>query len=179
MERAPLARGAQLGGGVIGKQAAQRLSSDAVTYFGNVTKDSDLTDDLLGWKARAALRAGQWKVVRKAVEAMGDDARRDSTWVYWHAKAVLNGKPSDAERAEARQALESIASPGLLRAAGPGRAGPARGGAPAPAPLTAEEKAAARANPALNRALYAILLGIRGEGVREWNYATNLHTPAA
>ena len=97
--------------GVIGKQAAQRLSSDAVTYFGNVTKDSDLTDDLLGWKARAALRAGQWKVVRKAVEAMGDEARRDSTWVYWHAKAVLNGKPSDAERAEARQALESIASP--------------------------------------------------------------------
>ena len=91
--------------GVIGKQAAQRLSSDAVTYFGNVTKDSDLTDDLLGWKARAALRAGQWKVVRKAVEAMGDEARRDSTWVYWHAKAVLNGKPSDAERAEARQAL--------------------------------------------------------------------------
>ena len=84
--------------GVIGKQAAQRLSSDAVTYFGNVTKDSDLTDDLLGWKARAALRAGQWKVVRTAVEAMGDDARRDSTWVYWHAKAVLNGQPSEAER---------------------------------------------------------------------------------
>jgi soluble lytic murein transglycosylase len=50
---------------------------------------------------------------------------------------------------------------------------------PAPAPLTAEEKAAARANPGLNRALYAILLGLRGEGVREWNYTTNLHTPAA
>ena len=164
--------------GVIGKQAAQRLSSDAVTYFGNVTKDSDLTDDLLGWKARAALRAGQWKVVRKAVEAMGDDARRDSTWVYWHAKAVLNGKPSDAERAEARQALESIASPkGFYEQLALEELGQRVVVPPAPAPLTAEEKAAARANPALNRALYAILLGIRGEGVREWNYATNLHTP--
>lgn len=164
--------------GVIGKQAAQRLSSDAVTYFGNVTKDSDLTDDLLGWKARAALRAGQWKVVRKAVEAMGDEARRDSTWVYWHAKAVLNGKPSDAERAEARQALESIASPkGFYEQLALEELGQRVGVPPAPAPLTAEEKAAARANPALNRALYAILLGIRGEGVREWNYATNLHTP--
>ena len=164
--------------GVIGKQAAQRLSSDAVTYFGNVTKDSDLTDDLLGWKARAALRAGQWKVVRKAVEAMGDDARRDSTWVYWHAKAVLNGKPSDAERAEARQALESIASTkGFYEQLALEELGQRVVVPPAPAPLTAEEKAAARANPALNRALYAILLGIRGEGVREWNYATNLHTP--
>ncbi|WP_374671162.1 transglycosylase SLT domain-containing protein [Acidovorax temperans] len=164
--------------GVIGKQAAQRLSSDAVTYFGNVTKDSDLTDDLLGWKARAALRAGQWKVVRKTVEAMGDDARRDSTWVYWHAKAVLNGKPSDAERAEARQALESIASPkGFYEQLALEELGQRVVVPPAPAPLTAEEKAAARANPALNRALYAILLGIRGEGVREWNYATNLHTP--
>lgn len=164
--------------GVIGKQAAQRLSSDAVTYFGNVTKDSDLNDDLLGWKARAALRAGQWKVVRKTVEAMGDDARRDSTWVYWHAKAVLNGKPSEAERAEARQALESIASPkGFYEQLALEELGQRVVVPPAPAPLTAEEKAAARANPALNRALYAILLGIRGEGVREWNYATNLHTP--
>ncbi len=163
--------------GVIGKQAAQRLSSDAVTYFGNVTKDSDLTDDMLGWKARAALRAGQWKVVRKAVEAMGDEARRDSTWVYWHAKAVLNGKPSDAERAEARRALESIASPkGFYEQLALEELGQRVVVPPAPAPLTAEEKAAARANPALNRALYAILLGIRGEGVREWNYSTNLHT---
>ena len=48
---------------------------------------------------------------------------------------------------------------------------------PSPAPLTAEEKAAARANPALNRGLYAILIGLRREGVREWNYATNLHEP--
>jgi len=49
--------------------------------------------------------------------------------------------------------------------------------APAPAPLTPEEKAAARATPGLNRALYAILIGLRPEGVREWNYTTNLHTP--
>ena len=117
-------------------------------------------------------------MVRKSVEAMGDDAGRDSPWVYWHAKAVLNGKPSDAERAEARQALESIASPkGFYEQLALEELGQRVGVPPAPAPLTAEEQAAARANPALNRALYAILLGIRGEGVREWNYATNLHTP--
>ena len=36
---------------------------------------------------------------------------------------------------------------------------------------------AARQNPGLNRALLAILLGLRHEGVREWNYTVNLHTP--
>ena len=44
-----------------------------------------------------------------------------------------------------------------------------------PAPLSAEEKDAARLNASLNRGAYAITLGLRGEGVREWNYATNLH----
>lgn len=46
---------------------------------------------------------------------------------------------------------------------------------PPPAPPTAQEKAAARANPSLVRGLYAIQNGLRSEGVREWNYATNLH----
>ncbi len=164
--------------GVIGKQAAQRLSNDAMTYFGNVTKDADLNDDLLGWKVRAALRAGQWKVVRKAVEAMSDEARNDSTWVYWRAKAVLAEKSSEAERTEARQWLQGIASTrGFYEQLALEELGQRVAVPPAPAPLTAEEKAAARANPALNRALYAIMLGLRSEGVREWNYATNLHNP--
>jgi soluble lytic murein transglycosylase len=44
-----------------------------------------------------------------------------------------------------------------------------------PEPLTALEKSAARADPGLQRALAAIELGLRTEGVREWNYTTNLH----
>lgn len=46
-----------------------------------------------------------------------------------------------------------------------------------PLPPTPEEKAAARANPGFVRSLYAIGLGLRHEGVREWNYTTNLHSP--
>ncbi|MCE1190669.1 MAG: lytic transglycosylase domain-containing protein [Acidovorax sp.] len=162
--------------GVIGKAAAQKLSGDAAGYFANVTKDSDLNDDLLGWKARAALRAGQWKTVGKAIDAMSPEARQDSTWVYWKARALLAGRVTDAERAEARQLLESIAGTrGFYEQLALEELGQRVTVPPAPAPLTAEEKAAARANPGLNRALYAILLGLRGEGVREWNYTTNLH----
>jgi soluble lytic murein transglycosylase len=46
---------------------------------------------------------------------------------------------------------------------------PARPDAP-----TADELEAARRNPSLQRALYAIGMGLRSEGVREWNYGTNL-----
>ena len=113
---------------------------------------------------------------RKAVDAMGPEGRQDSTWVYWKARSLLAGRVSDAERAEARQLLEGIAGTrGFYEQLALEELGQRITTPPAPAPLTAEEKAAARANPGLNRALYAILLGLRSEGVREWNYTTNLH----
>lgn len=164
--------------GVIGKSAAQKLSGSAHGYFSNVTRNSHLNDDLLGWKVRAALRAGQWKAVGNVVDAMGAETRQDSTWVYWKARAMLAAKPSEAERAEARQLLTGIAGTrGFYEQLALEELGQRITVPPAPAPLTAEEKAAARANPGLNRGLYAILLGLRSEGVREWNYTTNLHTP--
>ena len=162
--------------GVMGKAAAQRLSSDAPGYFANVTRDTDLNDDLLAWKVRAALRAGQWTVVRKAVDAMSDEARQDSTWVYWKARALLAGRPLEAERAQAQRLLQSIAGTrGFYEQLALEELGQRVTLPPAPAPLTDEEKAAAKANLGLNRGLYAILMGLRSEGVREWNYTTNLH----
>ena len=70
----------------------------------------DLNDDQLAWKARAALRAGQWSQVRKAIDAMSPTARADSTWVYWSARALLAGRPSAAQQQQARELFESIAS---------------------------------------------------------------------
>ena len=164
--------------GVIGKQAALRLSPSAQGYFNKVGKDQDLNDDLLGWKVRSALRAGQWRTVRRAIEAMSEPTRQDSTWAYWEARALLAGQPSEADRTRARSLLEGIASPrGFYEQLALEDLGQRITVPPAPAPLTAQEKAAARANPSLNRALYAIAAGLRSEGTREWNYATNLHAP--
>jgi len=42
---------------------------------------------------------------------------------------------------------------------------------PLPAPLSAEERAAANTLPGLARALQLIALGLRNEGVREWNFS--------
>ncbi|RPE73085.1 soluble lytic murein transglycosylase [Tibeticola sediminis] len=81
-----------------------------------------------------------------------------------------------AEWRRAQQALTSIASPrGFYEMLALEDLGQRLVVPPKPAPLTAEEKAQARAEPGLQRALAAIALGLRSEGVREWNYTTNLH----
>jgi soluble lytic murein transglycosylase len=180
--------------GAIGKQAAQNLSSQAVSYFANVGKDTDLSDDMLGWKVRTALRAGatpQWPMVISAINAMSQEARKDPTWTYWKARALKvmaqarfakNSVRADApslqtELQEANALFESIASVRgfyeqlALEELGHKITVPER-----PLPLTSQEKEAVRQNPGLKRALLAIAIGLRPEGVREWNYSTNLHT---
>jgi soluble lytic murein transglycosylase len=167
--------------GAIGRQAAQRLSDDALDYFGNASHDTDLSDDMLAWKVRAALRtakAPKWNLVLKAINAMGEDARKDPAWVYWKARAILGTTQVPAERAEATALLEGIAGPrGFYEMLALDELGRKITVPPRPAPLTPEEKEAARLNPGLNRAVYAVWLGLRPEGVREWNYSTNLAKP--
>jgi soluble lytic murein transglycosylase len=167
--------------GVLGKQAAQRLGNDALDHYARVSRDSDLTDDMLAWKARAALRSlrgPQWPVVLQAINAMGENARREPAWIYWKARALLAGNPADSRRPEAQKMLESIASPrGFYEQLALEELGQKISVPPRPAPLTDEEKEAVRANPSLSRALHAIGLGIRPEGVREWNYGTNMAKP--
>ncbi|MEY4883705.1 MAG: hypothetical protein RIS34_1559 [Pseudomonadota bacterium] len=161
--------------GVIGKRTAQRQSDGALTYFLN-GQDKFMQDDHLAWKVRAALRAGNWAQVSAAITAMSDTQRKEAAWVYWRARALLNLASGEAERAEATRLLEGMASPRgfyeqlALEELGQRVSPPER-----PLPLTPEEKDAARLNPGLNRGLYAIAIGLRTEGVREWNYSTNLH----
>jgi len=166
--------------GTLGRIAAQRLSPDALGYFDKVTRADDLTDDTLAWKARAALRAGptpNWTVLRSAIEGMGTRAQLDPTWVYWRARA-LQAHGGDEARAEAQRLLQSIASPrGFYEQLAQEELGGRIEVPPRPSELTEQERKAARQNPFLQRALHSFSLGLRSEGVREWNYATNLHRP--
>ena len=136
-----------------------------------------LSDDVWAWQVRAALRVEptRWDLVRAGVDAMGEAARTDPTWVYWGARADLALAPAGdagaAQRTHGQQALASIAGPmhfyAKLAAEELGRP---QALPPRPPPLTAAEREAARRNPGLARALHAIDLGLRGEGVREWNF---------
>ncbi|MBA3589175.1 lytic transglycosylase domain-containing protein [Methylibium sp.] len=170
----------------LGKQAAIRLDTAASDHFQRAETsrrngdEFELPDDTLAWKARAALRAnngaGRWQQLMQAINAMSDAEQRETTWVYWKAHALKALAPDSqaggALTAEARDLLVSIASPlhfyGKLAMEELGRPLVLP---PAPAALTADERAAAAAQPGLQRALLLIELGLRSEGVREWNYS--------
>ena len=162
--------------GVIGKRAALRLSNNAISYFQN-GQDQFMHDDHLAWKVRAALRNGNWEQVRSAVEAMSETQRKEATWVYWRARALLSPLKNEADRAEATRLLESIAGVrGFYEQLALEELGQRIITPPRPPALTPEEKDGARLNAGLIRSLYAIQAGLRSEGVREWNYSTNLHS---
>src|SRR5574337_1099661 len=74
--------------GAIGKEAALRLADTASGYYAKISRNADLSEAMLAWKARAALRAGQWRTVLAAIDAMGPDEQKSPTWVYWKARAI-------------------------------------------------------------------------------------------
>jgi soluble lytic murein transglycosylase len=171
-----------------GKQAALKLLPEAAKYFQRAAQLNarakvplEWPDDTLAWKARASLRsdgATRWPQVVQAIAAMGASEQRDPSWVYWraralHALAADPGTPEgEAQRAQARALLGSIAGQlhfyGTLAAEDLGQpiVVPSR-----PAPPTPEERDAALQHPGLTRALLLIAIGLRPEGVREWNFS--------
>ena len=160
---------------VIGKQSAQNLSDDAMSYFSHV-KPNNMRDEHLAWRVRAALRVGQWRDVIDSVDAMQTPTRQDSTWVYWRARARLKLATSEPERQQARADLQSIASmDGFYEILATEALGQALSLPAGPPPPTESELQMARDNPGLQRALAAFDLGLRSEAVREWNYTTNMH----
>lgn len=171
----------------IGKQAAIKLQPNAPDHFlragerlAKSKRDIDWSDDMLAWDVRAALRAdngqARWLQVMDAIESMSAEEQRDPAWVYWKARALVAMAPrsdnAEGLRASAREQMASIAGQmnfyAVLAAESLGNpiAMP-----PRPAPLTAAERDTALRNPGLARALMLVGLGLRSEGVREWNYS--------
>jgi len=163
--------------GVIGKRAAMKLLPEARGYF-TQGQLGQMHEDHLAWAVRAALRAGDWKLVQDAVGAMPPTVAAEPVWAYWHARALLARAESEGARAQALALLQSIAGVrGFYEQLALEELGQLVSVPPRPAPLLPQEREAARSNPGLARALYAIQMGLRSEGVREWNYSTNLHVP--
>ena len=174
----------------IAKQTALKLQPAAAEHARNAWKLWDRShppgtqplwsEDLLACHVRAALRqpageASRWALMQRAIEAMPVAEQRQDSWVYWLARATLARAPAgpdgDVARSSARSALAAMATPlsfyGQL--AGEEIGEPWR--LPAPAAALAEpERQAARRQPGLVRALMLIDLGLRSEGVREWNF---------
>jgi soluble lytic murein transglycosylase len=170
-----------------GKQAAIKLEPEAADYFQRATERLaksahalEWTDDMLAWKARAALRAdngkARWQQVAQAVDAMSPGEQRDPAWVYWKARSLTavaaDSQEGNSMRSLAREQMGSIAGQiNFYGALASENLGQPVFLPPRPAPLTPDERDAALRNPGLARALQLISIGLRGEGVREWNYS--------
>lgn len=168
----------------IGKQGAMKLLPQAEAWFARADalgrgQGFEGDDEVLAWRARAALRAGdaaRWQRVQEAIQTMSPVQQREPVWTYWLGRALLarapHGPAGDAQRAAGTALLERVSGQfefyGKLASEDLGRPQtlPAR-----PAPLTPAERAVAEQHPGLNRALALIALGLRNEGVREWNFS--------
>ena len=151
--------------GMLGYLGAMRHDRDALDWY---TRAGDLSDLQLAWKARAALRVGNWQEVLAAIGAMTGRESSEPAWRYWKARALR----ALGQREEAMELLKPLASEynfygqlaledlgGRIRV-------PATGYKPG-----AEAIRAVGRNIGLRRALALYRLNLRVEANREWNWA--------
>ena len=128
-------------------------------------QDTPLTDAQVAWRARAAMRAGAWKELLAAIQALSPAEARDATWRFWRARALAALGEAEA----ARGLLQGVANEhnfyGILAAEelGIARAPDWNGWKPQRADL---ERIAAR--PGVQRALALYRLDYDAEAFREW-----------
>ncbi len=172
-----------------GRAAAQRLAPNAVDHYRNAWAEAERantaqspawSDETLAWAARASLRvqsgAERWSVVQRAIDHMSAAEQREPAWRYWSARAqresAAPGAAGDKLRTQALSTLRELSTQlhfyGKLASEDLGQPFTVP---PRPVPLAPEEKAMAREHAGLTRALRLIELGLRGEGVREWNWS--------
>ncbi|HEY1042324.1 MAG TPA: transglycosylase SLT domain-containing protein [Telluria sp.] len=147
--------------------ASIQLHEDAHSYW-EKAGSTPLSREALQWKARTALRRGDWQLLRRTIESMPEPVRRDHAWLYWQARAL---QATGGSAAQARELYEHIADQGTfygqlaLEELGRMVVAPVP-----PAPPTAAEMAAVESNPGFRRALKFFDIGLRLEGLREWNW---------
>ena len=151
--------------------AAKKQMPEANEWSRKSLAAEGLSEDILGWQVRGALRAEDWKLVEALVEKMPTEMRRpqanDGTWAYWLGRAYKAHRKTDAAQAQFRPVSEQFGFYGQLateelgqKITLPSRAQPA----------TETEVAAARALPDFQRALHFYRLDLRREGNLEWNF---------
>jgi soluble lytic murein transglycosylase len=146
--------------------AARHHDPVALTWFGEAGS-VPFSDELIAWKARAALRAGDWAALNATIDQMPVTLARDPAWIYWRGRALKAlGKAADAKTLFAQISKEPHFYGQL--------AAEELGALPilppiAPAPVAADVAALAQ-NVAISRSLALYRLNMRAEGAREWQW---------
>lgn len=155
-----------LGWGQIALQASMKLAPEAPEYW-RKAGNAPLSLEGHQWKVRAALRAGDWKLVKAGIEAMPASLRDDATWTYWLARALREEGKTDLANARFQSIAPQTSFYGQLALEELGQKITIP---PRAAAATEEEIAAMSSNAGFRRAFKFFDLDMRFEGYREWNW---------
>jgi len=139
---------------------------EAIDYWRKAGK-APLSIEGHEWKVRTALRAGDWQMVKDAIEAMPPFLRSEPAWVYWLGRA----QAAQGEARAAKKLYESISDEYhyygqlALEELGHKTAIPNQADATTEAELWPMET-----NAGLARGLKFFSIGLRLEGMREWSW---------
>ena len=153
--------------GQVAWQGALNHHARALEWYSQVGTTA-LNDTQIAWRARAALRAGNWKEVLGSIQALSAEQQREPTWRYWRARALrVLGSGETAEpllRAIANQQTfyGILAAEELGIAAAPDWSG---------FRLQPTDLDRVRAIEGIQRALALYKLGLDPEALREWLWA--------
>lgn len=146
--------------------ASLSLAPAAAEYWRRAN-GARLSQEGYQWRARAALRAGDWAQVGAAIDAMPAGLRDDATWVYWSGRALQ----AQGQKETAQKMFASIAGQtnfyGQLAMEETGHKIIIPASA---AKVDPSEVAAVATNAGLRRAMKFFQMNLRFEGIREWNW---------
>jgi len=153
--------------GRIALQGAMNHEPQTLQWYANAGS-AGLNDAQLAWKARAGMRAGDWKAVLGAIQALSPEEARDPTWRYWRARALRSLGDKEASEGLLKGLARETHFYGLLAADELGALVPPlwTGWHPEPADLDR-----VRALPGIARALVLYRVGLDNEGLKEWLWA--------
>lgn len=143
--------------------------AEATEWFDRAAKfGASFDEEQQAWRVRAALRAGDWPAVARAIDALPPSVAALPEWTYWRGRAHAAAGAAES----ARQMYARIAGQpnfyGILAAEALGQSYTLP---PRAAPPSIEELAAVAAMPGLERGLALIRAGLRLDGIREWNWS--------
>ncbi|MBN9115579.1 MAG: lytic transglycosylase domain-containing protein, partial [Pandoraea sp.] len=154
-----------IGWGSIGMRGALSQNPMAITWY-RQAGNAKLSVTAQEWKIRAALRAGDWNLVRTGIEAMPAALRDDGVWTYWYGRALREAGKGDAARAQFQKIAMQPNFYGQLANEELGN----KTSLPPRTTVTQAEVDANQANAGFRRAAKFYDLGLRFEGNREWNW---------
>ncbi len=153
--------------GLLAVQAARKHEPQALPWFANAG-GAILSDFQREWWARAALRAGDWRVVQQAITGMKPETRNQPVWRYWLARALK----ANGQLLQANQYLAPLSREhhyyGLLAQE---ELGSVLGAQTVNIKVSGSEVDVIKRDPGITRAIALYKLGLRSEAAQEWIWA--------